>query len=166
MEIILFPGGNTSTPLTGGATYPSTGGQAPLPGQVTEYLLVPSMLNTNRRHICPLCAHWRPLAARRVFAARGKGQWCRFSDRQHPSVFSALNKLKKKYKLTLTRCNADVKISNFSPQMPPHAKCRPGRPASLAPFPPPLLTPTQQAHLSGHLLRMRVFWSGTTHWTL
>ena len=73
----------------------------------------------------------------RVFAAPGKGP-CAGCFQPETPTFNALNKLQIKYKLMLTHCNASAKI--FVPQMPPPAKCRPGRggrPPS-SPFPPSL----------------------------
>jgi len=90
------------------------------------------------------CCHNWPLSVAahraRVFAARGKGQWCRPSNRQHPSLFHWIF-LIDKYKLTLTHCNANAKIPNFNT-----SKCRPLQSAAV-----PRSLPAATAIISGKI---------------
>ena len=86
----------------------------------------PRQTNKRRRHQI-----W-PCGGARVFAARGKGPWCRPSEWQHPSSLKKLKINIKLMRLFAVHCNANAKIIwIFVPQMPLHGKRRPGQPPSL-----------------------------------
>ena len=81
VEYSNFPGGNTPGPpwwegATPSRTYPQHrgGGQAP-PGQDTDHLLVPTMLNTSRR---PLVEAWQTAGQARghICQLHRLGVWC------------------------------------------------------------------------------------------